>query len=317
MIVDRRRLIRAGLASPALLIPTLALAEQFAGVYRPQAELIADGVWIVRGADEPIAFANGGAIANSAILATNDGPMLFDPGVSREHGLALGALALNLCGKPVARVYISHLHPDHALGAAAFPPQIVHALPATRAELERDGNGFADAMYRILADWMKGTAIALPQGDLAEGEIVIGGRHIRLMALDGHSGGDLALLDKASGVLLAGDLVFHNRAPTTPHADLAKWRLALDRLAATPHSVLLPGHGPLDRDGSAIRQTRDWLDWLEPALQQAVMQGLDMTEAGEIPIPSRFESMAAARYELQRSVSHLYPAFEAELLPRL
>lgn len=309
--------MRAGLITPALLTPALALAEQFAGTYRPQAEQIAEGVWIVRGADEPIAFANGGAIANSVILATENGPVLFDPGVSREHGLTLGALALELCGKPVVRVYVSHLHPDHALGAAAFAPQIVHALPATRAELERDGNGFADAMYRLLADWMKGTALVLPQGDLAESDVTIGGRHIRLIALRGHSGGDLALLDQASGVLVAGDLVFHNRAPTTPHADLAQWRLALDRLAATPHRLLLPGHGPLDRGGSAIRQTRDWIDWLEPALRQAVMQGLDMTEAGELPIPPRFAAMKAARYELQRSVSHLYPALEAELLPRL
>nr|WP_240949981.1 quinoprotein relay system zinc metallohydrolase 1 [Novosphingobium sp. ERN07] len=315
--MDRRQILRAGLLTPALLTPALALAEQFAGTYRPQAEQIAEGVWIVRGVDEPIAFANGGAIANSAILATEDGPVLFDPGVSREHGLALGAVALDLCGKPVARVYVSHLHPDHALGAAAFSPQIVHALPATRAELERDGNGFTDAMYRLLADWMKGTALVLPQGDLTEGDVIIGGRHIRLIALRGHSGGDLAILDQASGVLLAGDLVFNNRASSTPHADLAQWRLALDRLATTPHRLLVPGHGPLDRDGSAIAQTRDWIDWLEPALRQAVVQGMDMSEAGELPIPPRFAGMKAARYELQRSVSHLYPALEAELLPRL
>lgn len=42
-----------------------------------------------------------------------------------------------------------------------------------------------------------------------------------------------------------------------------------------------------------------------------------MVEAGTLPIPDRFATMAAARYELQRSVSHLYPALEAELLPRV
>ena len=42
-----------------------------------------------------------------------------------------------------------------------------------------------------------------------------------------------------------------------------------------------------------------------------------MTEAGEVPIPPRFTSLKAARYELQRSVSHFYPALEAELLPRI
>lgn len=312
MRLDRRALLLAGLLTPAA-----AFAEKFAGKYNPVSEQIADGLWMVRGTDEAIAFANGGAIANSAIIATDAGAVLFDPGVSREHGLALGAMAQRLTGRAVSRVYISHLHPDHAMGAAAFDPALVHALPATRAELERDGEGFSDAMYRLLADWMKGTAIVLPQGDVTEGQAQFGGRSFRLLALKGHSGGDLALLDEATGTLIAGDLVFHDRAASTPHASLPDWRASLDRLAATPHKLLLPGHGPIDRDGGAIAQTRDWLDWIDATLRDAVTRGLDMSEAGDIPIPPRFSTLKAARYELQRSVSHFYPGLEAELLPRL
>ena len=48
-----------------------------------------------------------------------------------------------------------------------------------------------------------------------------------------------------------------------------------------------------------------------------VAAGLDMVEAGMLPIPDRFAGLAAARYELQRSVSHLYPGLEARLLPRV
>lgn len=309
---SRRALLLAGLLAPAA-----ALAEQFAGKYNPLADPVGDGLWMVRGVDDAIAFANGGAIANSAIIATDAGAVLFDPGVSRGHGMALAALARKLTGKPVGRVYISHLHPDHAMGAAAFDPAMIHSLPATRAELERDGEGFSDAMFRLLADWMKGTAVVLPQGDLSEGQVEFGGRKFRLMALNGHSGGDLALLDEITGTLLAGDLVFHNRAPSTPHASLPDWRTALDRLGALPRKALVPGHGPIDRDGSAIAQTRDWLGWLEATLRDAVAKGLDMSEAGDLPIPPRFATLKAARYELQRSVSHFYPALEAELLPKL
>lgn len=312
MKIDRRGLLLAGLLAPAA-----AFAEQFAGKYQPQAQPIGQGIWMVRGADEAIGFANGGAIANSVIIATDAGAVLFDPGVSREHGLALGALAQRLTGKPVGRVYISHLHPDHAMGAAAFDPAIIHALPATRAALERDGEGFSDAMYRLLADWMKGTAVVLPQGDLAGGSTQFGGRPFRLLALKGHSGGDLAMIDERTATLVTGDLVFHDRAPSTPHASLPDWRASLGVLAGLPHKVLVPGHGPLDRDGSAIAQTRDWLDWVEQSLRKAVADGLDMGEAGDLPIPARFAALKAARYELQRSVSHFYPRLEAELLPKL
>lgn len=312
MRLTRRTLLGAGLA-----LPVAARAERFAGTYTPEAQAIAEGLWMVRGADAPILFENGGMIANSAILATDAGAVLFDPGVSLEHGRALGALARRMTGKAVGRVYVSHLHPDHALGAAAFDPAIVHALPATRADLERDGEGFSDAMYRLLADWMKGTHVTLPRGDAAESEVAFGGRGFRLLALRGHSGGDLALVDTRTGTLLAGDLVFHDRAPSTPHADLAQWRLALDRLKAVPHALLVPGHGPLDTDGGAIVQTRDWIDWVEATLTRAVSEGLDMTEAGALPIPARFAALKAARYELQRSVSHFYPGMETRLLPEL
>lgn len=317
MKAPRRAVLRAALALPLAPFAARLGAEPFAGVYRPQAQAMADGIWMVRGTDAPIAFENGGAIANAALIATDAGTILFDPGVSLEHGRALARLAREVTGRDVARVYVSHLHPDHALGAAAFPPAIVHALPATRAALEREGNAFADAMYRILSDWMKGTQVALPEGDAGDGAVTFGGRILRLIALTGHSSGDLALLDAATGTLLAGDLVFHDRAPATPHADLAAWSRSLDTLAAIPHRRLLPGHGPLDTGGTAIAQTRDWLAWLDATLRDAVAAGLDMAEAGELPIPPRFARLAAARYELQRSVAHFYPALEAALLPRL
>ncbi|KAK0349686.1 hypothetical protein LTR94_032089, partial [Friedmanniomyces endolithicus] len=157
-------------------------------------------------------------------------------------------------------------------------------------------------MYRLLGDWMRGTDLVLPSKVIGQGDEDFGGRTLRLLALSGHSGADLALLDSQTGLLLGGDLIFHDRAPSTPTADLAKWRGSLDQLKALPHKGVLPGHGPFDAGGmAAIDQTRDWIGWLEATLTQAVRDGLDMVEAGELPIPDRFATMAAARYELQRS----------------
>lgn len=313
------RLPRRALLAALAAAPFAARAEVFAGRYTLVPEVVAPGVWLVRGADEAISFSNGGAIANAVILAASapKGAILIDCGPSLAYAQALGALAEHLTGGPVQRVFITHLHPDHAMGAAAFPPDRIAALPGTIKDLERDSRGFSDAMYRMLADWMRGTEIVLPGLTVAPGAQVVSGRALRAYALAGHSAGDLALLDEATGTLITGDLVFHNRAPATPHADLALWRASLDTLAGIPHARLIPGHGPLDTGGVAIAQTRDWLVWLEGALRQAVRDGLDMGEAGDIPIPARFASVAMARYELQRSVSHFYPRLEAEMLPEL
>lgn len=312
---------RRSFLGAAVAVPVAVRSDQFAGDYHPQAEQIGDGIWVVRGADQPVEFANGGAIANSVIMDSGAGAIVVDPGPSLAFGKALDALARQLTGKPVGLVYVTHLHPDHALAAGAFDPAILHALPGTRADIERDGEGFSDAMYRILTGWMIGTQVVLPKGDVAEGPADFGGRKLELFALSGHSDADLAILDVASGTLIAGDSVFFDRAPATPQADFALWQAALDRLAAIPHRQLVPGHGPVDPSGAgtdaAIAQTRDWLTWLEGALRAAVASGLDMTEAGEIAIPARFGRVAAARYELQRSVSHFYPRLEEEIFPRI
>ena len=103
-------------------------------------------------------------------------------------------------------------------------------------------------------------------------------------------------LAQPTGTLIAGDLLFLDRAPSTPTANLARWRESLDALAKLPHKAAIPGHGPFDPGGTrAIAQTRDWLDWLDATLRTAVQSGLDMVEAGALPIPDRFATMAAAR----------------------
>jgi len=311
MNLSRRSLLCGGAA-------VLCASNARATEYQIEPMPIAEGLWLVRGADEPIQHSNGGAIANIVIIATPVGTVLCDCGPSVRFARQLKATAERMTGKPVVRVYLTHLHPDHGLGLAAFDPAIVAALPGTITDIARDGRGFSDAMYRMLDDWMRGTELAVPGRRIDVDHEDFGGRSLKLLALAGHSSADLALLDERSGVLIGGDLLFHNRAPSTPTADLGRWRQSLTTLQALPHQGAIPGHGPYDPAGmEAISQTRDWIDWLEAALPDAVTSGLDMVEAGNMPIPPRFASLVAARYELQRSVSHFYPGLEEKLLPRI
>ena len=78
----------------------------------------------------------------------------------------------------------------------------------------------------------------------------------------------------------------------------------------------LPGQG-LPHGLRITISTEEEVRGLAAALRRAVTDGLDMVEAGDLPIPPRFATLAAARYELQRSVAHFYPTLERTLLPRV
>ena len=129
---------------------------------------------------------------------------------------------------------------------------------------------------------------------------------------------ELVVVDEASGVVIAGDLVFHGRAPTTPHANVAHWLAALDRLEALTRepgfTLLLPGHGEPAANAAPIRQTRAWLVWLADAMRQAARDGLDMNEVLARPLPPEFANMPMAASEYRRSVGHLFPAAEQDVL---
>lgn len=308
-----RRAALGGMAA-ALTAP-----RAFAAVkrqYRLEPVPVAHDMWMIEGATEYFTDANGGAIVNCALIRTEDGIVIVDSGPSRRYGEALLALANELDGNGVAAVVNTHHHPDHFLGNQVFADRPIHALPTTKAEAETHGDAFADNMYLLLGDWMRGTEMVPPNSAVEGGELIIGGRAFDLLPLAGHTAADLAMLDRTTGTLIAGDLAFLNRAPTTPSANLDVWRDSLDLLEGVGAAGVLPGHGPLDRIGDSLRQTRAYLDWLETTMSEAARSGLDMVEVMALPLPAEYAAMGAMPQEFHRSVVHLFGRIERRELPR-
>ncbi|AGK58669.1 beta-lactamase [Hyphomicrobium denitrificans 1NES1] len=278
---------------------------------------LTDGVWVTRGSDEAINERNGGAIANVAILDSKEGAILIDTGPSRRFGEALMALAKELTGKPVVRVYLTHFHPDHMFGNQAFDPATLAATQGTIDGMKEYGNAFSDSMYRAAGDWMRGTELVLPKSVVNSEPEDFGGRRLRPIAMRGHTPSDLALFDEKTGILFAGDLVFLDRAPTTPHADIERWRISLANISAIPNAMIVPGHGPAESGSRGTTQTSQWLEAIASIIGDAFDRGLDISEAMALPLPDWTESIALARYEYERSVMHLYPQLEASRWPRI
>lgn len=286
--------------------------------YTLQPRQIADDVWLLEGSTDNFDKANGGNIVNTGFIVTDAGVVVIDSGPSRRYGEAMRAAIASVTDRPVIKLLLTHHHPDHVLGNQAFADVPIAALAGTTDLLREQGNAMAENMYRLVGDWMRGTEVVLPSETLAPGTLEIGGRSLRLLSLRGHTGADLAILDERSGVLFAGDILFYQRALTTPNSPgLDVWLEDLDTLEALPWKRLVAGHGPVADDAAPFVQMRDYLGWLDGLLREAANGGADMNEVIQSPIPERFAGISLTRYELIRSVSHLYPRYEAMALQRV
>ncbi len=313
--------VRPGLAKTvlfvALVLGAVLLPPRYAPAfdYELKPVAVAERTWVVEGRREELSEDNGGDIANAAFIATGDGVVVIDTGSTLNYGRALRAAIATVTDQPVRWIINTHHHPDHVFGNQAFKGAEISALPTTSTALKRDADSFRATLYQRLGDAVRGTETVLPTRAVQEGETRFGDYPLQLFAFSGHSGADLAVLDPATGVLFTGDLVFHRRAPTTPHSPgIGIWREQLRQLRALQFETLVPGHGPVSPNDSPIRETLDYLDWLDRRLAEGAARGATRNEVIQAPLPERFAGMALVRYELTRSVSHFYADYEEALL---
>ena len=278
------------------------------------ARALAPGVWVVEGANADFSPANGCNVINTGFIATGSGVLVINTGPSRRYGEQLRALIAKTTSEPVVQVIHLNLHPDYFLGNQAFADVPRLATDATRAGMAREAKAYEDNLYRLCGDWMRGTEAMLPTGTVALGPLHIGNRDMELREYRGHTDSDLVLVDKSSGVVFAGGLVFAQRIPTTPHAQVGPWLQSLRAFAALPVKTLVPSHGPVRADASAVGQTQRYLQWIDGRFRQLAEQGAEMNEVLRSEVPAEFRAWAAFGTEYTRNVAHLYPRYERAVL---
>lgn len=306
-----RRQLLAGAAVAAALPRTAAAQPRRYGLTPVE---VAAGLWMIEGKREVFSRENGGDIVNVALLSTDQGALVIDSGSTAAMGAEIRAFADQRLGGLLATVNTHH-HPDHWFGNAPLADRPVLALAATAATCGEFAQDYAETLYSILGSWISGTRTLPATGTVEAGPRVFGGRSLRMLPLAGHTSADLAILDEATGVLIAGDLVFLDRAPSLPDADFATWLSALDQLDALGRIAVLPGHGPFHRAGEGIAQTRAYLTATRDRLRLAAELGLTPVEAMAAgPVPE-FAGLGANPEEYLRSVVRRWGAEETGVLP--
>jgi quinoprotein relay system zinc metallohydrolase 1 len=279
---------------------------------------IAEGTWVIEGAVQDFSRANGCNIINTAFVATGAGAVVINTGTSKLYGEQQRRAIERSIREPVARVLELNLHPDYFFGNQAWADKPTEALAGSIAGMRAEGSAYADNLYRLCGDWMRGTESTPARQAIDPQTLQLGQHRLELMRLSGHTADDLVVLDHGTGVLFAGGLVFAERVPTTPHADFAAWLTSLNTLeqliASGQVKTVVPSHGPVHSGLAGVRQTRDWLQWLTTLMQTSAERGLDLGEVLRTPVPERFARWAAQPAELHRSLTQWYPRYEQRVL---
>ncbi len=222
---------------------------------------LAEGVWLLPGRFERDRQPDG----NSVLLQGREGLVLIDSGRHAEHTRALIDWA-RVRGQPIRLALNTHWHLDHLggnvllrealpglrmLASAAVREAVAVRMPRTIDDLQRMlSDPGLDAATRRMVDidlaLLQQRALLAPDELVAEAphDLALAGRAVRMGVERGVSGGDLWVLDRASGTLVIGDFV----TLPVPFFDTAcaeSWREALARLGELPYSRVVPGHGPV------------------------------------------------------------------------
>jgi glyoxylase-like metal-dependent hydrolase (beta-lactamase superfamily II) len=230
---------------------------------------VAQGVFELR---LPIPFEDG--LVNVFLFADGDAVDLLDCGMNSDESVsAIRAAVIQLGGKRIRRLVVTHIHPDHygAAGTLAgdggadlylhrlevplVNPRYVeleHLVDEVHAYLLVNGVPASEAevlsnSQRALSEVVK-PADAAVQLDGAE-TIEMGRRRLRVEWTPGHSPGHICLFEQNEKLLFAGDHMLPELSPniglhpqSTPDP-LHEYLDGLARMAACEPRLILPAHG--------------------------------------------------------------------------
>lgn len=307
---------RRWIAAAALTLAAAWAQAADVGDYPMEPREVADGVYAVLTPTRELPNPqNKGWNSNSAFVVTGAGVLVFDTGSSQTIGRALRRAIAEVTDQPVRWVVISHAHGDHWLGTAAFPGAEIIATPEVAARIQSDGEGWVRTFQRMTEGATGDSAIVAPTTTVDEPTTRSFGSTVAALIPSGgaHSPGDLMVWLPQQRVLLAGDVVYADRMPSTFDADVRRWIEQLEHLQGLQPEVVVPGHGELT-DAAGLERLRALLT----DLWQAVQAGYEAGKQGYEMVPEVQRALAEYRphypgldEKVQRDIGHVYLQVEA------
>lgn len=252
--------------------------------------------------------------SNYGVVLTAEGPVLIDGPHKPSDALRLRAMIAERWGT-LRYILNTEPHGDHWTSNAYFDaPAIAHIgvrerMLATDVErmIARVGL-FGPDEPRLLQGYRMRPPIVTFDRELC---LHLGDHTFRLVHMPGHTLSQAAIIIEEEGVVFTSDNVFCQVHTWIQEGYPDLWYQALDSLAALPHPLLVPGHGPVCDRGYLTTQ-RGFLEEWVAHVRSAVERGMTRNEAVErltqmtdrYPMDVEQEGMAPA--VVRMNVANLY-----------
>lgn len=275
----------------ALLLAQPALASEDIPDQYPQSVLyskpveVIPGVFSAIGATAPPTYENAGHNNNLSFLVTGDGVVVINSGASYRLAQALHAEIRAVTDQPVRLVIVENGQGHAMLGNGYWIEQGVPILAHVDAaeEFAHEGGQDLAALQTYARENAEGTVPTPPTETFTDRrEIIIGDMRIEVLHLGpAHSPGDTQVWLPDLGMMIAGDIAFHERLPpifegTCTSCWIETWENAFEPLAPTD---VIPGHGHPTNLAQVRRYTRDYVVWLRERIREHIDEGGDLAGA--------------------------------------
>jgi len=269
-------------AAFAAFIAQAALAQQPAApapmIKRGATMKISDHAYVIL--DDNVGF-----VPNVGIIVGERATLIVDTGMGPENGAIILDEARKLSDNTEFYLTATHFHPEHDLGATAFPATAKMIrwrgqqaeTDATGAQTIERFSSFSPAVGALLSKASYRKADTIFDDELT---LDLGGVHVRLSGVGpAHTLGDTVMYVEEDKVLLTGDVVMPVfPAASGQSASIEKWLANVGEFIEFAPRVVVPAHGRLI-DAGTLARYREYLTAVQTETRAAKRQGQSVEAA--------------------------------------
>jgi glyoxylase-like metal-dependent hydrolase (beta-lactamase superfamily II) len=276
----------------AALVALLAVqlnAQPAAPASQPPAPLVKEGVTTKVAAHTfVIPDGNVGLVPNVGIVVGTRATLVIDTGLGPKNGEAVMREVRKVSRHAELYLVTTHFHPEHDLGASAFPAstRMIRARAQVQdiAEFNLQLAGTFSKRSPVIADLLAGATYRAAEIVFErEHRLDLGGVHVRLIAVGPtHTRGDTVIFVDEDRVLFSGDVAMPALpALISPSSSVRAWLEALAALSELGASRVVPSHGDLG-DAQLMADYRRFLETVQRRAKELKAQGVSAAEAEKL-----------------------------------